>query len=249
MAKDNKAAVSEADAVHDNAKLKKILIAAIILLTAAAIILGTVFSVKYFGTQHLVSKDGGGTLTNKRTGITYKLVVPCPYTVNIDFGEVYGELDGENCYKILYKDNDGVEKFYNPEKMIATVDEFKNVSLYLAQGFTLPKLEELNPTHGTAYYVEVEQILAGTLTSDAAQTITSLLKTREGTSSPVDIKTGEIMYLYLIDPSYPYFWYTVEYFETESGDRYVRDRSIGKCVKATEELTQIFGSQETETEQ
>lgn len=233
--------------VTDNTKLKRILIAVIALLAIAAIVLLTVFLVNYFGVQHLTVEAGGGVLVNNRTGITYILVSPCPYMVNLALDEVYAEADGVEYYKIVYVDDSGKEKFFDPEKMIATVDEFRNVDLYLAQGFTLPSFDEINPTHGKAYYVQVEEKAAGTLNKTSTETVVKLLKERESSITPSDVKENSRLNLYLIDPTQPHFWYTVEYFETESGDKYVRDRVLGKCIKATEELSTIFGSDEGES--
>ncbi len=230
----------------DNTNFKKILISVIVLLTVTALVLLTVFLTNYFGTYHLTVEAGGGVLINNRTNVTYTLVSPCPYMVNLALDEVYAEADGVKYYKIVYIDDSGEEKFFDPEKMIATVDEYRNVDLYLAEGFTLPTFNEISPTHGRAYYVQVEELSAGTLSKTATETVVTLLKERENSFTPSDVKENSRLNLYLIDPAYPHFWYTVEYFETESGDKYVRDRVLGKCIKATEELSTIFGTGEGE---
>ena len=227
-------------------KLKRILIAAIVVLTLAALILLTVFLVKYFGIYHLTVQEGGGVLVNPRTDVTYTIVSPCPYMVNIALDQVYAEADGVQYYKIAYLDENGEEKFFDPKKMIATVDEYRNVDLYLANGFTLPSFDEMNPTLSAIYFVQVQEQRAGTLYADDTKIITTLIKERQSTITPSNVKENSRLNIYLLDPAYPYVWYTVEYFETEDGDMYLRDRSQNKCIKATEELSKMFKSTEAE---
>jgi hypothetical protein len=183
---------------------------------------------------------GGGQLIDTRNDVTYTLVSPCPYTVNLDLDEPYAESDGVSYYKIVYMDSDGKEKHYDPLKMIAAVDEYRNVDLYLASGFTLPTFDQITPTHTRAYYVQVEEVAAGTLTKESTTKVVNALKQKENTVYPSDVVENSRLNLYLIDPTYPYFWYTVEYFETEGGERYLRDRVLGKCVNATAELKDVF---------
>lgn len=223
------------------AKLKKALTAVVILLSVAALILLTVFLVNYLGVRHLVSEQGDGILIDRGKGITYTLVTACPYNVNIDARELYAKSDGVEYYKVGYYDGNDKVKFYDPKKIIATVDEFGNQYVYTSDDFTLPKLEELNPKRSYTYYVGIEEVEAGTLYEEDTQTLFKLLKDGSPSVLPSDIDENSTLVIRFFDPDYSYFLYSVEYFKTESGERYIRDRALGKCVKATEELKAIFG--------
>lgn len=221
-------------------KLKKALTVTAVLLSVAALILLTVFLVNYLGTRHLVSEQGDGILIDRGKGITYTLVTPSPYYVNIDAKELYAKSGSTEYYKLGYYDNSSSEiKFFDPQKVIATEDEFGNQYVYTSDDFSFPTLEELTPKRSYTYYVGVVEVEGETLYEESTSTVYTLLKDGEPSVYPSDI--DENLIIRLFDPNYSYFSYQIEYFKTESGERYLRDSATGKCVKATEELKAIFG--------
>ncbi len=230
------------DKIHNPIKLKKALIVTAVLLSITALVLLTVFLVNYLGVRHLTAEPGGGVLIDKGKGITYTLVTPCPYEVNIDSKEVYAKADGVEYYKVEEAIDENTTKFLDPEKIIATVDEFGNQSIYTSDDFTFPTIENLNPKRSYTYYVGVVEIEGETLYEEKTQTLFKLLKNGESSVYPAtDIDDGSTLIIRFLDPDHSYFLYSVEYFKTTDGEQYIRDRALGKCVKATEELKEIFG--------
>ena len=218
-----------------------ILKAVAVILAIAAIVLLTVFIVNYFGTQHLDSYQDGAQLYNPRNGITYNILYPCPYWVNLDLSKPYATSDGVDYYKIVYDDLSNKEHHFDPKKMIASVED-GIVNIYLAEGFSLPTLEELNPRESLVCYVQTEEYPAGSLNSTDTQTVLELFKNGQESVFPSDVTDGSRMNIYLISLEHMYVRYTVEYFATDSGDHYLRDPITRKCIKATNELAPLFGS-------
>jgi hypothetical protein len=126
--------------------------------------------------------------------------------------------------------------------MIATVDDLGIVDVYLAQGYTLPTLREMNPDAGFVYYVGKKEVPAGVLTKEQSKTVTDLILDKESSVYPPNIKASSRRNIYLSSVNYIYIRYTVEFFVTEDGEMYLQDPTTGKCVKATAELAEIFGS-------
>ncbi len=249
MAKRKVNTIFDGDKPRDNTKLRRLLFAAIIILAAAALILLTVSLVRYFGTEHLFTEDGGGTLVNNRTGVTYKLLALCPYKVDVDKSEVYAVCDDVSYYKVVYKNRSGEKVHCDPEKILATVDEELNITdLYFAEGFTFPSFDEISPSGAVAYYVRKEESEAMKLSKEQSETVYSAFKNGENSFYPSDVSESNRLNIYLFDIEHPQFWYTLEYFETESGELYMRDLSQSKCVKATDILKPIFkGTDESGT--
>lgn len=213
-------------------------------LAVAIIVLASVLISEIFGTEHLVSKNGGATMIDSRTDVTYKLLLPCPYWVNLDISDHYAECGDTLFYKVVYTDTDGEIKHVDPLKMIATVDDLGFVDVYLAQDYTLPTLKEMNPDAGFVYYVNVKEVPAGVLTEAQAQTVADLILNGDSAIYPPNVDFDSRRNIYLSSVNYIYIRYTVEYFVTEDGEMYLQDSASGKCVKATAELTEIFGSPE-----
>lgn len=211
-------------------------------LAVTIIVLTAVLISEIFGTEHLVSKNGGATMIDSRNEVTYNLLLPCPYWVNLDISKPYAECGDTLFYKIIYVDTDGENKHVDPLKMIATVDDLGIVDVYLAQGFTLPSLREMNPDAGFIYYVGVKEVPAGVLTKEHSKTVTDLILDKEGSAYPSNINPSSIRNIYLSSVNYIYIRYTIEFFATEDGEMYLQDPITRKCVKATAELTEIFGS-------
>ena len=222
-------------------KPSKILPAIIIVLAVTAVILLSVFLVKYLGTQHLVTKMGGGKLEDKRHGVTYTLLSPNPYWVNLDISKPYAESDGVSYYKIVYTDKNGKEKHFDPLKMIATYDENNIVDIYVADSYTPPTLAEMSPDRSFVYYVQKTEIPATVLNNEQTQTVLKALNEKENTFYPADVDESTRLNIYLASEKYLHLRYTVEYFETEDGEQYLQDPTNGKLVKATDMLKGVFG--------
>ncbi len=224
----------------ESPKKKDIFPIILALLIIVAVVLATVFCVNYFGREHL-TEVGAGRYENQRLGVSYTLLMPCPYWVNLDITEVYAECGDTEFYKVVYTDENGRDAHVDPLTMIATADEYKNVEIYVAEGVTLPTMEEIEADAAFVYFVQVEEYQAGVLNKEQAQAVIDALKNGESVAYPSDVDANTRLNIYLSGKKYRYLRYTIEYFETDSGDKYLRDRSIGKCVKATEELDKIFG--------
>lgn len=211
-------------------------------LAITAIVLLSVLLTNIFGKEHLVSKVGGGKLVNPRNDVTYTLIMPCPYWGYVDTSEVYAECDGVEYYKIIYTDVDGKDKYFDPLKLIASYED-GILNLYAADGFKLPTLDELAPDTGFLYYVgKVEYPMGANLTQEDTNTIVNLLKTGEEAIFPSNADFDSMRIIRLASKNHIYIRYSVEYFATEDGQMYLHDIASGKYIKATEELSAIFGN-------
>ena len=205
----------------------------IIALTLVAAILLTVFLVNFFGKPRLTTKNGGATITDTRHGVVYKLAPDC-YSADLDKSKPYATLDGTDYYTIVYSDENGKAATYDPLKMIGTEDEFGAKTLYVAEGVTLPTLEEFHTDKALVFYIRLIEYLSCAVDSTEAAAIEASMLRGESVPRPLRTVEDSIRMVYLGSADHPHIVYVLKYYEDYSDGRYLYDSATDKCVKLPE---------------
>lgn len=199
-------------------------------LLLVAIILGIVFAKSYFGVMHFTSNAPGETVYNPRTGVTYMLAPMCYQPVTLITKAPYGVYDGINYYAlqdadpkdVLTTDEDSIyDIYYNVEKPLPTLSEFKVSGAYVCE-------------------VGMIAFAIDRMTTESAIKAAELVTTLEKCEQPMNIDQDSVLYLYFTSSEYKHLYYYITYFTTEDGERYLMDRSFGRCVNIGDELSDVF---------
>lgn len=192
-------------------------VSAVALLVATVILLA-VFINSYAGTVHLVSSMSGTVFEDKRGGVTYVLAPMCYEPVAYYHKEVYAECGDLEFFEI---------RDASPKEYLCTA-EYGVYDLYYSDALTLPSLEEFGANYARVYEVEDVAIQMGRLEKDDAVELVRYLLSAETCEVPRDVDTSlEVKFM---SDGYPFMYYSVNYYKTEEGDRYIYDRSAGRCV-------------------
>ena len=228
-----KGAYQGAHGEQKEAKRIPVMTVTIVALTLVAAILLTVFLVNFFGRPRLSTSNGGATITDSRNGITYKLAPEC-YSADLDKSDPYAKLGDTEYYKLIYSDENGKAVTYDPLKMIGTEDEFGAISLYVAEGVTLPSLSEFETDKALVYYIRLIEYLSCAVNPVDAADIQKTMVNGEGVLRPLRTVEDSIRMVYLGSSAHPYITYVLKYYEDYSDGRYLYDSATDKCVKLSE---------------
>ena len=206
-----------------------------VILLITALILLTVFLTNFFGVIHLTSDNGGGYLYDKKNDITYELAPMC-YSADLDKSDVYAEYGDTKYYRLYYKSESGEKLYLDPKKAIGKEDEYGTVDIYAASGFSLPSLEEFKASKALICAVELIEYAVGALNKEDTELAVKMLLENEQLEYPGGVVNDSVLVIYLGSDEFPYLQYSIRYFKTSDGTRYLYDRVTGRCVNIGEEL-------------
>lgn len=215
------------------------LIAIIVLALVAAILL-TVFLVRFFTLPRIYTNDGGATLTDAKNDITYYLAPDC-YSADLDTSKAYCKIDGTEYYRIIYSDGNNKQQLYDPLKLIGTVDDYGEVTLYVAEGVALPTLSEFKTDKALVYYIRLIEYLSCAVDPEKSAQIEKLMLESEAVTKPLRTVEDSIRMVYLGSSEHPYITYTIKYYEDYADGRYLYDSASDKCIRLdADTLKDIF---------
>ncbi|MBQ9116093.1 MAG: hypothetical protein IJY04_03630 [Clostridia bacterium] len=204
-----------------------------IALALTVVILLAVFLSSYLGVVHLRSEDGGITLTDKFNGITYELAPMCyepvAYIPEEDNG-IYAKYGKTEYYMV---------RDASPEKYLCTID-MGIYDLYYASGIKLPTLEEFAPNYTRVAKVEAIAIQVGSIDKENTENIVRYFLTSETVDSALISGVETTLYLKFMSEEYKFLYYNLVYYETKGGDRYLYDRTTGRCVDLGDEFKEVI---------
>lgn len=202
---------------------------AIALLAVAAVVLLTVLLIR-LASPRLVAQNGGATITDKRSDVTYTLL-PDVYSADLDTKNVYAKLDGVEYYRVIYSDKNGEAKTLDPKLMIGTVDEYGEKTLYASTELTVPALGDIEADKAIVYYIRLIEYPARAVSPTASRDIQVHFCEAESVMRPLRVNEDTMRLIYFGSEQCPYIFYVLKYYEDYSGGRYLYDSSTDKCVK------------------
>ncbi|MBR2459645.1 MAG: hypothetical protein IKB34_00225 [Clostridia bacterium] len=192
-----------------------------VVLALVAIILLSVFLASYLGVVHLRSEDGGSTLTDPRKDITYELAPMCyePVAYDVHSG-VYAKYGDTEYYMVRDAD---------PTKYLCTID--MNVyDLYYANDISLPSLAEFAPNYTRVCKVEAIAVMIGSIEAEDTEKLVDYYLSANTVDSSLISGVEETLYLKFMSEEYNFMYYNLVYYKTKNGERYLYDRTVGRCV-------------------
>ena len=196
-------------------------------LALAVIILLSVFLSSYLGTVRLVSRDGGTVLLDKRHEVEYLLAPMCYEPIR--YGEVYARHEGVDFYTVMDAD---------PREYLCTID--MNVyDIYYASTVTLPTLEEFDPEWTVVCRIEVEAVQTGSVNEEDTKALIDYYLAAEAVEKPSSKDTETVLYFKFMSQKYPFLFYSINYYVTKDGARYLYDRPNGRCVLLGDDFKDI----------
>ncbi len=196
-------------------------------LIIAVVILASVYIYQRFGSEvRTFSSDApGATAYDPRSRITYEYSALNGYQAS-GLGDVYGKCGDYTFYKINGADP---EEILFASILIAG-DELP-YGIFCVSGYVFPEVEKFTVSSGSVHETEYDSIPVAYMDADAAGGIMKILLEREGVSYPSGIDADSVMDVYFYSKEYSHLCYTVKYFRTKSGDRYLSDSNLNKHVK------------------
>lgn len=201
----------------------------IVALALVAAILLTVFLVNFLFSPRLVMKNGGASIIDKKSGVTYKLAPSC-YSADLDTDNVYAKIDGVPYYKVLYSDGNNEAVTLDPEKMIGTVDEYGEKTLYAADDLVLPTLEEFKTDKAVVFYIRLIEYPARGVSPATSEEVRQAMINGEAVMRPLKVDEDTMRLIYLGSSEHPHITYVLKYYEDYSGGRFLYDSSTDKCI-------------------
>lgn len=188
------------------------------LLLVAVILLST-FLASYLGVVHLRSEDGGITLVDKRKDIKY-LLAPMCYEPVAYMTDVYAEYGDTEYYAVRDAD---------PSEYLCTTD-MNIFDLYYAEGIALPDLARFNANYTRVCRVGEIAIMSHSIEKEATEGIVKHFLTAETVDSALISGVKTTLYLKFMSNDYKFMYFVITYYETKDGERYLYDRTTGRCV-------------------
>ena len=200
-------------------------------LLLVAVIMLSVFLSSYLGVVHLRSEDGGITLVDKRKDVKYLLAPMCyePVAFMTDVYAKYGDME-----YFAVRDAD-------PSEYLCTT-EMNIFDLYYAEGITLPDLAHFKPNYTRVCRVEEVAIMMHSINKEDTEAIVKHFMISETVDSAL-IGSVETSYsLKFMSDDYKFMYYVINYYKTKSGERYLYDRTTGRCVELGDLFTDVISS-------
>ena len=197
-------------------------------LLLVAVILLSVFLSSYLGVVHLRSEDGGMTLIDKKKDVKY-LLAPMCYEPIAFMTDVYAKY-GDTEYHAV-RDAD-------PSEYLCTTD-MNIYDLYYSEDVTLPDLARFNANYTRVCKVGEIAIMMHRIEKADTEAIVKHFLTAETVDSSLIVGVKNTLYLKFMSDDYKFMYYVINYYETKSGERYLYDRTTGRCV----ELGDLFESE------
>ena len=189
-------------------------------LLLVAVILLSVFLSSYLGVVHLRSDDGGITLVDKRKDVTYVLAPMCYEPISY-YTDVYAKYGDTEYHEVENAD---------PSEFLCTTD-MNIFDLYYAEGITLPDLARFNANYTRVCKTGEISIMMHRITKADTEAIVKHFLTAETVDSSLIVGVKNTLYLKFMSDDYKFMYYVINYYETKSGDRYLYDRTTGRCVE------------------
>ena len=203
-------------------------------LLLVAIILLSVFLSSYLSVVHLRSEDGGITLIDVKKDVKY-LLAPMCYEPIAYMTDVYAEY-GDTEYHAV-RDAD-------PADFLCTID-MNIFDLYYADTITLPDLTRFNANYTRVCRVGEIAIMSHSIEKEGTEGIVKHFLTAETVDSSLISGVKTTLYLKFMSEDYNFMYYVITYYETNGGDRYLYDRTTGRCVALGDLfINEISGIQE-----
>ena len=203
-------------------------------LLLVAIILLSVFLSSYLSVVHLRSEDGGITLIDVKKDVKY-LLAPMCYEPIAYMTDVYAEY-GDTEYHAV-RDAD-------PADFLCTID-MNIFDLYYADTITLPDLTRFNASYTRVCRVGEIAIMSHSIEKEGTEGIVKHFLTAETVDSSLISGVKTTLYLKFMSEDYNFMYYVITYYETNGGDRYLYDRTTGRCVALGDLfINEISGIQE-----
>ena len=204
-------------------------IAAALLLVA--IIMLSVFLSSYLGVVHLRSEDGGITLVDKRKDVKY-LLAPMCYEPVAFLTDVYAKYGDTEYFAVRDAD---------PSEYLCTT-EMNIFDLYYAEGITLPDLARFKPNYTRVCRVEEVAIMMHSINKEDTEAIVKHFMISETVDSAL-IGSIETSYsLKFMSDDYKFMYYVIIYYKTKTGERYLYDRTTGRCVELGDLFADVISS-------
>ncbi len=206
-------------------------------LCVTVVVLLSVLAYNTFGSgvRKFTTDAPGSTVYDRRSGITYHYDAMSGYQA--------ATLEGvfATCGDYTFYEIDGIE----PEKMLfaSLKDGSKEIpyGIFCIEDYAFPKLEELTISAATLLKTEINTVPISNVPKESAAEAMNIFLTRESSEYPSDIVSDTVLDLYFFSENYSYLCYTMKFFVTETGDRYLSDLITGRHVKLeSDELLEYF---------
>lgn len=205
------------------------MLVSVISLFLAVIIMLSVFLSSYLGVLHFVSYDSGSSITDRKNDITYLLAPMCYEPIDY-YKDVYAKYGDLQFHAIGNAD---------PYKYLCTIDS-GIYDLYYADTITLPTFAEFNPYRIRICEVGNIAIQTGTVGEDNTKDIASYYVNAESVTKPMSSNVKSVLYLKFMSEEYPFMYYILILYTTKDGERYLYDRTTGRCVNLEDNFSDIL---------
>lgn len=204
-------------------------ISAVALLLAVIIML-VAFLNSYNGTVHLASANGGSEVVDKRNDIKYLLAPMCYEPVAYMDTSEYAKLGDTKFYAVRDAD---------PKEYICTID-YGIYDLYYSDKLTLPSFEEFNACYVRICAVESISIQVGYIELKDTLELVQYYLSAESVDVPLSADIDTVQQLKFMSDDYKFMYYSVNFYKTDDGKRFIYDRSTGKCVDLGDKFDAIL---------
>ncbi len=211
----------------------------VLFVTAAVLCSVLVYNTFGSGVRKFTTDAPGSTAYDKRSGVTYYYQATSPYYAAGDLEE-YAICGDYTFYKIK-----GIDPKIMLHSTIKDGDDQLEYGLYCIDGYEFPDPQELVISAGRILQTDLETIPLASLDKESSVEIMTAFLNGEKSEYPIDIDVDSIYDVYLYSDNYTYLRYTMRYFKTKSGERYLSSRESGIYIKlAADELKDIFPEEE-----
>ncbi len=211
-------------------------ISAVALFIAAVILLAVLLR-SCTGTVRLTSLMGGTVFEDKRHGITYVLAPMCYEP--IAYGDVYAECGEMKFFSVCGDSSikDIADIYASPKEYLCT-SEYGIYDLYCSDTVTLPTLEEFEAFYARCFAVESIASQSGYIGETETEELVRYFLSADVCDTPTDIETSlEIKFM---SRKYLFLYYSVNFYKTADGKRYIYDRSAGRCVDLGDNFADVL---------
>ncbi len=208
----------------------------LLFVTAAVLISVLVYKNFGSGVRTFTTDAPGSTAYDKRSGITYYYEAMTPYQA----GKLK-EAPYATCGDYTFYEIEGIDPKIMLHSVINSGEEDEiDYGLYCS-GYEFPEPADLTVSAGGIFQTDLETIKIASLEKADAVEIMRVFLNGERVEYPSDIDGESILDIYIFSENYPHLTYTLRYFTTETGERYLSCREDGAYIKlSSDELTKYF---------